>query len=110
MTQDPKNGPYLWHEADNGILTVEAGCTVVMWSWLIHYAGLAGWSVEESWADLVWSGLAKPVSSNGLSETRGLVWSGLAKSSDLDPGGSLVGWSARENWIDLPQVETKMIG
>ena len=27
-------------------------------------------------AVLIWSGLAKPVSSNGLSETHGLVWSG----------------------------------
>ena len=33
-------------------------------------------------AELIWSGLAKPVSSNGL------VWSGLVKSCDLDPGGS----------------------
>ena len=52
-------------------------------------------------AELIWSGLAKPVSCNGLSETHGLVWSGLVKSGDLDPGGSLVWWSARENWINL---------
>ena len=39
-------------------------------------------------AELIWSGLAKPVSSNGLSETHGLVWSGLVKSCDLGPGGS----------------------
>ena len=32
-------------------------------------------------AELIWSGLAKPVSSNGLSETHGLVWSGLVWSS-----------------------------
>ena len=61
-------------------------------------------------AELIWSGLMKPVSSNGLSETPGLVWSGLAKSGDLDPGGSLVWWSARENWIDLRQGERKIIG
>ena len=41
-------------------------------------------------AELIWSGLAKPVSSNGLSEKYGLVWSGLAKPGDLDPEGSLV--------------------
>ena len=28
-------------------------------------------------AELIWSGLAKPVSCNGLSETHGLVWSSL---------------------------------
>ena len=61
-------------------------------------------------AELIWSGLAKPVSCNGLSETHGLVWSGLVKSGDLDPGGSLVWWSARENWIDLRQGERKIIG
>ena len=32
-------------------------------------------------AELIWSGLAKPVSCNGLSETHGLVWSGLVLSS-----------------------------
>ena len=32
-------------------------------------------------AELIWSGLAKPVSCNGLSETHGLVWSGLVWSS-----------------------------
>ena len=58
MTQHTKNGPYLWQEADKGILTMEAGCTVVMWDWLINYAGLAGWSVAQSWTDLVWSGEA----------------------------------------------------
>ena len=36
------------------------------------------------------SGLAKSVSSNGLSEKYGLVLSGLAKPGDLDPEGSLV--------------------
>ena len=39
-------------------------------------------------AELIWSGRAKPVSSNGLSETHGRVWSGLVKSCDLGPGGS----------------------
>ena len=61
-------------------------------------------------AELIWSGLAKPVSSNGLSETHGLVWSGLVKSCDLDPGGSQ--WSrcsARENWIDQRQGEREII-
>ena len=29
-TQQKKNRPYLGQEADKGILTVEAGCTVVM--------------------------------------------------------------------------------
>ena len=60
-------------------------------------------------AELIWSGLAKPVPSNGLSEKYGLVWSGLANSSDLDPGSSLVWWSARENWIVLRQGERKII-
>ena len=41
-------------------------------------------------AELIWSGLAKPVSSNGLSEKYGLVLSGLATPGDLDPEGSLV--------------------
>ena len=41
-------------------------------------------------SELIWSGLAKPVSSNDLSEKYGLVLSGLAKPGDLDPEGSLV--------------------
>ena len=41
-------------------------------------------------SELIWSGLAKPVYSNGLSEKYGLVLSGLAKPGDLDPEGSLV--------------------
>ena len=32
-------------------------------------------------AELIWSGLGKPVSSNGLSEKYGLVWSALVLSS-----------------------------
>ena len=68
MTQHTKNGPYLWQEADNGILTVEAGCTVVMSSSLINYAGLAGWSVEESWA-----GIQGVVSSGSLLEKIGSI-------------------------------------
>ena len=61
-------------------------------------------------AELIWSGLGKPVSSNGLSEKYGLVWSCLVKSGDLDPGVSLAWWSVRENWIDLRQGERKIIG
>ena len=34
-------------------------------------------------AELIWSGLAKPVFSNGLSETHGLVWSGLVWSGQV---------------------------
>ena len=60
-------------------------------------------------AELIWSGLAKPVSSNGLSETHGLVWSGLVWSS-LVIRIQEVWWSARENWIDLRQGERKIIG
>ena len=81
MTQHTKNGPYLWQEGDNGILTVEAGCTVVMSSSLMNYAGLAGWSVEESWADLVWSGKACLFQWSVRKIWSGLVWSGLVLSS-----------------------------
>ena len=41
-------------------------------------------------AELIWSGLAKPVSSNGLSETPGLVWFGLAKSGSRRESGLVV--------------------
>ena len=68
MTQHTKKGSDLWYVADNGILAGGGWeyCGNVLLAdkfkrklaWvggLWEEAGQAGWSVEESWADLVWS-------------------------------------------------------